>query len=423
MKLAMKYVIILLLCYTVFHEASAQDKYFDGRALYKTVEKFVSLGEHRTATHADLATSEWLGKELRSSGFEVKYLEFPLKQFFLKSAVVSHQDQRFEAFPLWYLKDSISLHPQGVLVTNPSGDVKGKIVLLSFPGEQSGQSGGQMLKRLHELIAEGAAGIIGYADNDAGHIIAFNAPKGAKPWAVPIVVITPSDAKKLQKFDGRNISIEVKGSFREVKGRNVYGKIGNGDKYIVISTPISGWFGCGGERGPGLATWLALAKWTATLNSPYTFVFTGNSGHELGGWGAKAFLEEGAPPVEKTKLWIHLGAGIATVAWNQTPSGLAREARVDPRRNFFYSASVKSSFDPAFKDIQGNKFDVKERAGGELVYVIDKGYTRVAGAAFSHPYFHMKADDATKTSPEILQEVALAFKNLIQNELNSADNE
>ncbi len=213
--------------------------------------------------------------------------------------------------------------------------------------------------------------------------------------------------------EGQNIRVSIKGTFKNVTARNVYGTIGTGEQFVVVSTPISGWFNCGGERGPGIATWLALAKWAAAEKLPYTFVFTGNSGHELGGWGAKAFLESGAPSPDKTKLWVHLGAGIATLSYQSTPSGLVKENKVDAKRNFFYSASVKEAFDPAFKNVPGNKWEIKQRAGGELVYVIEKGYPNVAGAAYSHPYFHAKADDASTTSPAILEEVALAFKKFI----------
>src|SRR5690606_1732907 len=132
---------------------------------------------------------------------------------------------------------------------------------------------------------------------------------------------------------------------------------------------------------------------------PYTFIFTGNSGHELGIQGAHHFLEHEAPPIDKTKLWVHLGAGIATLAWKSTPTGFVKESFVDANRNFFYSASVKPSFDAAFKNLAGNKWEVKEKAGGELVAVIAKGYPNAVGVTYAHPYFHMKGDNAATTSP------------------------
>jgi len=424
MKTIFSITLLFLLTGSVSTFAQTELDYFDGDKLYSTVKKFVLLGEHRTGTPTDFATSEWLGKELAASGYDVKYSEFSLKQFFFESASVTDQKKNvFNAFPLWYVSDSITLSIAGKLINSPvnPADARGKVVLLNFSFGAEGQGGGQLLKKLNAFVEAGAKGIIGYQENEAGEISAINAPRIPKSWKVPVVLVSPADGKNLISREGQTVNVSIKGSFKKVTARNVYGKIGNGDQHIVISTPISGWFTCGGERGPGVAIWLALAKWAAAQKLPYTFVFTGNSGHELGFLGAHQFLEHGAPPVDKTKLWVHLGAGVATLACKTTSSGLVKESRVDANRNFFYSASVKASFDPAFKDLAGNKWEVKEKSGGELTAVIGKGYPNVVGVTFAHPYFHMRGDDASATSPEILEEAAKAFKNFIQSDISRAD--
>lgn len=405
--------------------AQTRNDFFEGDTLFSIVKKYTSLGEHRTGTPTDFATSEWLGKELIAEGYEVKYYEFPLRQFFFERAsVIDQQKNIYNAFPLWYVSDTIKLDVTGMLVNSDAnaGDVRDRIALVNFSFGPEGQSGVEVIRKLNKLIDAGVRGVIGYQENAAGEIAAINATKGGKAWKVPIVLVSPADGKKLVACEPQTISLSVKGTFKKIKARNILGKIGTGDKYIVVSTPISGWFGCGGERGPGVAAWLALARWVAIQKLPYTFIFTGNSGHELGFWGGKEFLDNGAPPVDKTKLWVHLGAGIATLSWKVTPSGLVKESKVDASRNFFYSASVKESFEPAFKDLAGNKWEIKEKSGGELIEVIQKGYANVAGAAYSHPFFHMKGDDETKTSPEILEEVALAFKNFITDVINRHSN-
>jgi methylglyoxal synthase len=65
---------------------------------------------------------------------------------------------------------------------------------------------------------------------------------------------------------------------------------------------------------------LTLAEWVSKNPSQladYTFVFTGNSGHELDNHGANVFAEKAAPKPEDTRLWIHLGATIAAKAWKK----------------------------------------------------------------------------------------------------------
>ncbi|WP_183556780.1 hypothetical protein [Mucilaginibacter sp. SP1R1] len=417
MKKINKAVLLLLMLSTTGYAQQNTDT-FNGDKLFATVKKFVGLGIHRTGYPADYATSAWLSNELKSYGYKVNYLEFPVKQFFLESATVQVGQNSLAAFPLWYVNDQANLHVSGVLADTRAADAKtlnGKIALTRLKG--GGQLDAASIKGLKDIIAQGAKGIVAITENISGQIVASNTQKDRTPWAVPVVFVAPKDSAKLLSRINQAVSLTVKGTFKEVKGRNVYGTIGTGSKYVVISTPISGWFTCGGERGPGIATWLALAKWVSTAKLPYTFVFTGNSGHELAGIGANAFLDQLAPAPEKTALWVHLGAGIATLQWQQTATGLKKLQVVDPKRNIIYTATVKNAFDAAFKNIAANKREVNGEPVGELVYVAKKGYQNYAGAAYSHPYFHVQTDDANTTSPVILQEIALAFKNFIELDL------
>lgn len=152
----------------------------------------------------------------------------------------------------------------------------------------------------------------------------------------------------------------------------------------------------------------------------YTFVFTGNSGHEHAFAGAHQYLETAAPPPAKTRLWLHLGAGAATLKWLTTDSGLVKQSSVDENRRFFYSSEVRESFLNAFDNIAGEKIQEKNSPGGELLYVAQKGYTRFAGITYAHPFFHVPTDNAGTTSPEILETTANAFRQFIEKEIASS---
>jgi len=391
--------------------------FFDGNQLFSTVQKYVSFGEHRTGTPSDLATSDWLGKELVSSGYDVKYLEFPIRQFFPEKVFLSSGKETVKAFPLWWVNEKINRTVTGTLVDASKAKAynKNNIALIHLPLKQ--QRANPKIY-IDSIINLGVKGIVAITDNESGEIEAYNTNKDQEPWKVPIILIAPKDSTKALEFvkNGKSVTLAINGSFKDVKGRNVYGTIGNGDKYIVISTPISGWFTCGGERGSGVAIWLALAKWATTQASEYTFVFTANSGHEHAFKGAHEFLERDAPPIDKTKLWIHFGAGAATLEWKNTANGLVRQTNVDPKRRFFYNDPVKNSFNAAFSGINAVKVLSNENPGGELIYVAKKGYKRFAGVSYGHPFFHVNTDDANTTSPEILEETAIAFRDLILNE-------
>jgi hypothetical protein len=96
---------------------------------------------------------------------------------------------------------------------------------------------------------------------------------------------------------------------RIVGGRtsNVVGRIGGGQdrNRILLTTPLSGWFRCAGERGTGIAVMLAVAAQLAAEGVP--LLLNGNSGHELVDIGANRFAETKLP----LRAIVHFGASIA----------------------------------------------------------------------------------------------------------------
>jgi hypothetical protein len=416
MKSKYSFIVTLLLYgVTTLGQNKQEADFFNGKQLFSTVQKFVSLGEHRTGTPVDLATSDWLGKELGSYGYDVKYLDVPIRQFFPEKVYLSSGKETIKAFPLWWVNEKIERTVTGTLVdaSDAKANYKSNIALIHLPLKN--QKANPKIY-IDSIINLGVKGIVAITNNQSGEIEAYNTNKDQEPWKVPIILIAPKDSTKALAFvkNGKPVTLAINGTFKDVKGRNVYGTIGNGEKYIVVSTPISGWFTCGGERGSGIAIWLSLAKWVASEKSKYTFVFTGNSGHEHAFKGAHEYLEQNAPPVEKTHLWIHFGAGAATLEYKNTASGLVKQTNVDPKRTFFYNDPVNKSFNNAFAAINAVKVLANQNPGGELAFVAKKGYKRFAGVAYPHPFFHVKTDDASTTSPEILEETAKAFRDFIK---------
>ncbi len=94
---------------------------------------------------------------------------------------------------------------------------------------------------------------------------------------------------------------------RLVPGRSatIVGRWGEDDAPVVVTTPLTGWFACAGERGTGIAIALELA---ATLARDLPVVLVGTTGHELEHLGARSFLA--GHPLSPRAV-IHLGAGLA----------------------------------------------------------------------------------------------------------------
>jgi hypothetical protein len=88
----------------------------------------------------------------------------------------------------------------------------------------------------------------------------------------------------------------------------VIGHLGQGDAAppVVVTTPLSGWFRCAGERGTGIAIALQLAT---ELAERWPVMVVGTTGHEFHYLGLRRFL---AAHALHPSAVIHLGASLAT---------------------------------------------------------------------------------------------------------------
>ncbi len=184
---------------------------------------------------------------------------------------------------------------------------------------------------------------------------------------------------------------------------------------IVVSTPMTGWYSCVCERGPGIANFLALARTVAAEKRPGNFVFVATAGHEIGHGGMELFLKQGAPPPQDTLVWVHLGASNACFAWTAGPEGFATEHKVDDTlRSVVLSPSAQLLVGETFAAIGAKRLVAEKQAVGELRDVQAAGYPNFFGMAGLHRFFHTPSDDLRTTSPEILEPVARAFADAVR---------
>jgi len=412
--------------------AEANGNKDSGFTLFTTVKKFVSLGEHRTGTPGDLATSEWLKAELDSIGYKTQFVEFPLRQFFFKSGTLSVGDQIADVFPVWPVKDDTNLAQSGKIIDGDKlkelTQAKGNLVLTRLK-HAHGASTPEIAEQINNFINAGALSVLAITENNTGELVALNTFDGQPAWKAPVYHLAPKDSALVLKAiaDATPVSIKIQGNIQTINARNVLGKIGIGPRYVVVSTPISGWFTTGGERGPGIAVWLGLAKWASRNKDKfpeYTFIFTGHSGHELSKLGAKAFVEKAAPKPEDTRLWIHLGAAVAVREWKEENGKWVLTDSVDSKRGIYYSESVAKSFEKTFEHVKAKKTKGTEankekvKPGGEGAVFQKHGYSNLVSIAYAHRLHHVKTDDEQTTSPRLLQELEEALENFISTQLN-----
>jgi hypothetical protein len=387
-----------------------------GAKLYEDVIAYYNLGEHRTASEVDLRTSQWLLEQLRAAGLKATFQSFSLRQFFIRQTRLAIGEKTIRAFPLWFPRTTGPDPLSGTLAvlekSAEQGSFKGRLAVVKFPAE----AGTAVVKgSIHSEIIlaaakAGASGVVAVTESATKEIVALNSPAGAEPWPIPVVLAGSRDEPTLMAAvkSGARVSLLLEGDDdQEAKAKNVIARVDRGKDLIVVSTPQSGWFRCAGERGPGIALFLGLARWASRRPSGASFLFVSTSGHELGGLGMRAFLEELTPPPERVLCWIHLGAGIATYSWEETPAGLKRLQEPDSRRFLMTGPDLVPLLTTTFAGLPGLTPTVN-RAVGEFEFILKAGY-RTFGIAAGHRFHHTPADSPEMTGPEILEPLGRAL--------------
>ena len=392
-----------------------------GAKLYDDVISYYNLGEHRTATDVDLRTSDWLVEQLRAAGLRATTQAFSLRQFFIKQTRLTINENSIRAFPLWFPNATGQNSKTGELAfletTAVNRSPRDKIALVTFPASAGAamQEGSIHSRIIQEAANAGATAVVAITESATKEIVALNSPAGAAPWPIPVVVVGQRDEAPLTAALRSNTRIKLllDGEDKsDAAARNVIARAEHGKDLIVVSTPQSGWFRCAGERGPGIALFLGLARWASRRTMGSSFLFISSSGHELGGLGMKAFLDQLAPKPERVLCWIHLGAGIATYRWDETPTGLRRVKDVDPKRLLMARSDLVPALASTFAGLPG-LVPTTDRAVGEYEFMLKAGH-RVFGIAAGHRFHHTPADSPVTTGPEILEPVGRALIRTIE---------
>jgi hypothetical protein len=383
----------------------------DGLAVFEDVVKYVEFGEHRTASAGDIATSMWLAEELESAGFEVELQGWTLDQFQLQECSVGIGEREIGCFPFWMpptLDHAVTAQAVRVTETTGRDQLDGRIVVV----DAATVGGGHFkLGVSDEILGSDAVGAVYVVASETGEVVAQNAapPFDRNPLPIPVVIVGQKDeTMMLEAADNRHpVRLSVTGSVvTGAEAFNVVGRLTRGPVWIVVSTPTSGWFSCGGERGPGVALWLALARWTARLQTDTSFLFIATSGHELDYMGAHLFAESAAaPPTDGVVVWLHLGASIGTRLWERSADSWRPLEDRSPG-NLVGSPEIVDILETVFTDISG--FNPRNGdSKGELRVILENGY-RAFGLYGGHQWFHTARDTAESTDAVLLEPIARA---------------
>ena len=394
--------------------------FLSGESLYRDVITYSQLGEHRTATEGEEITTTWITEQLRLAGLQTSFQTFPVRQFFVRETSLIIGEETVACFPWWYPCGTGPRPIKAPLTPFKTGSNrhKGTIVLVkSPPGRQSfATSRSEAEQIIGDLTKKGALAVVVVVTTPSGELAAINTSEQVDPWQIPVVLVGSRDETVLTAAAEQNTEVSLLVDGRDepqTETRNVFGRHNRDGNIIVVSTPKSGWFHCGGERGPGVALSLALARWVGKRQPSTSYWFDFNSGHELNNLGTRKFLGETAPPPGQVRCWLHLGANIATWDWAESGAGLQRQTEPGKYIIRCGSKDLLSLVAEAFAGMPGVKPDFGPGIG-ELTPVLETGYRGFGVYGGRYRFFHTPDDGPQGTAPELLEPMALALTKALE---------
>ena len=379
------------------------------------LDSYRALGEHRSGTAVDAATSGWLVDELQARGIDAVVQDWPLALFQLRDSYLEIEDRRIDAFPFWYpiATGAAGLAAPLVMADGATDDsMNGAIALFRLPPGKF-EVHYDAAPDLRLAATQGALAAVIIIDHPAKAVSAQNAvgPNHQIALPLPALIAAEKDAEQLLALAARRADARliVDGHSQRANAANVIARIERGAKHwIVISTPISGWFEATNERGPGIALWLQLAEWASMSGLQSNVLFVGLSGHELDQMGMEALINSGELPNPDTvAMWLHLGSGIAVE--NPLLSVVSSVSELNNIVDQTLLANTAMTYWP----------EEKMPTGSEQYRAMQLGYP-VVGLFGAGPTIHTRLDQAPRIDVIEYDRVYGALQQLVQRQITKA---
>ena len=394
----------------------------------RDLQRYVDFGNKQSGGPGDEACGAWLEDELEAIGFRTQRQSFSAPWFTPDTSEVAVGGDRAV---LW---------PQPIVQTTPQDGLIAPLVRVDSTGRADRPLDGAIAlvdlahARWSSMFWPGVAGPVRAAfeqgalacvivtNGPSGKIIALNTDGRVPLYDRPIAILAPDDAAPFlaaaQSALPARLTVTGQGGRRPAF--NLVGTLDRGrGRWLVVSTPRSGWFTCAGERGGGIAAWLHMARWASRHAPDLDLSFVCNSGHEYQYLGAEELLHNVAPPPGETAFWLHLGANLAARDWHSGVGARRPLPGTDSQRYLVVSSHLVPAATEEFAGLSGLEapYSSQDLSAGELTNVIEAGYAPVAGIFGVHQFHHVADDDERCVSAAAVTETTLAFQRLLEHAL------
>ncbi len=391
------------------------------------LKAYIDFGNKQSGGPGDTACGNWMADALTGAGFKVERQDFTAPFF---DPVRCELTSGSATARVWAQPIVVPTGPTGPTgVSGPlvridaagqaGAPLTGAIALLDLPFARHSSAVGKAIRApITAALAAGAKAVVVITNGPTGQIIALNADGREPMFAGPVALLAPKDAKPFlagaMTRQSATLVLDGKGGRRPAF--NFIGRLDRGKpRWIIVSTPRSGWFTCAGERGPGVAVWLQLARWAGKALPGHNLAFVCNSGHEYEYLGAAEALKTLPPKPADTHLWLHLGANVGARDWHEFPTPWRPLPSIDPQRYMSVSPALLDVARDVFRGQVGYEapYSSAQLAAGELTEIIAAGYKSAIGTFGVHRFHHVVDDDARCVSTASVAETAAAFRRLL----------
>jgi hypothetical protein len=260
--------------------------------LYEMVKDYAGLGIHRTGTAVDRATSDWLESHLRARGAQVIHQKYNFDFFDAKTTVVVGGCE-IPSMPLYY---------EAIAKVNTD-----RVAVAEFADGEHGSGLDDTLEAIiDDAVSAGYEALVIATCGETGDLVAINCEPVLRN-RIPVILVPGRYADALEE---KKVIVEYTSIIRQEGSTNITGNWGasSTEPPFVLTTPISGWFNCAGERGTGIAVALHLAERLSEQVAHVPLQIALPSGHELGFYGAYRLAET---VTTAPGAVLHLGSCIA----------------------------------------------------------------------------------------------------------------
>jgi hypothetical protein len=386
------------------------------------LEKHASLGSKRSATSGDLETAKWIGERLRAVGYKVDSHDFPAPFLVERSVRLSTEGMSIN---LYAQTPAATTGPKGVTgrlalirTAADAASTKGKIALLVLNSARHaalGRGTGGIGGTIQAAATAGALGVVIVTTGPSGEAVLLNAPED-RPMPVPVAIMAPKDSKPFQEAAaaGAEATFTLDGDATHRNSANVIARLERGNRWLVISTPRTGWFDCVGERGTGTAVFLELAEWAVGRFPGHSIHLVNAGAHEYYFAGSHKVMNL-APPPQATDMWAHVGATVAARDADESGPVLRMLDTADPQRSVMATTNLTAAVAEGFRGIRELERAQPVRPdAGELSVFTDRGYSRCFAVLGLHRWLHTIADTLERVDARLVTPVLEAHKRTIE---------